>query len=273
MIQTVHAIANRYVRTRPLSLMHAQIFCSRVGKLSDFVKSDAAEDCFTEDAVNRFLGRYSTSHAPHTVKGMRGDLLTAWRHCADLGLVPMPDSRAIRIRKPPQSIPDCYTVAEVRQLIADCRFLKGSYGETSRELYMSTLIRLGWETGLRLGDCWQITSDQLRGDKLVRVSAKSGLRTVHELSQPLQDGIRQLGNLGWKLSRASFPHHFRTVRDVSVGRGSFKWLRRSSGSYVAAQYGEAAGASHLGHSNLATFRRYYDSRLVEGHRPHPPILD
>lgn len=223
--------------------------------------------------VNRFLTKYACRHVPATTKGVRGDLLTAWRHCAELGFVDHPNPRAVQIHRVPQGIPDCYTVDEVRQLVRDSSRLQGCFGGLPRADYMATLIRLGWESGLRLGDCWAVSAKQLHGDKLVRVSSKSGIRTVHTVSLALREGLGRLGHLRWPLSRASFAPHFQIVRDMTVRRGSFKWLRRASGSYVAAYYGEASGASHLGHTNLATFRRYYDHRLVEGVRPMPPILD
>jgi integrase len=77
----------------------------------------------------------------------------------------------------------------------------------------------------------------------------------------------------WPYRPNRFGLHFeRIVQAAGIRRGTFKWLRRSSGSYVAANHGEAAGAQHLGHTSLATFRRYYDARLVGRSRPMPPEL-
>lgn len=274
MTTTIFALANRYVATRPLNLMHANTLTSRVRQLADFAKTDDPAECCQVEVINRFLARYAATHSPATVKGVRGDLLTVWRYAADHGLADQPDPRQIRIRRVPQSIPECYTVDEVRQLIADCPAMCGDYNQIPRSLYFEAIIRLSWESGLRLGDCWAFRSSQLdAAGRLVRVSRKTGLRTVHQLTEHTSEALRACGSLAWPHAKWTFQLHFRQLRDVTVRRGTFKWLRRASGSYVASLYGESAGASHLGHSSISTFRRYYDHRLVEGNRPAPPKLD
>jgi hypothetical protein len=76
----------------------------------------------------------------------------------------------------------------------------------------------------------------------------------------------------WMLDPSFFGRHFRAVaKAAGVNRGTFRFLRRSSGSYVELQQ-PGAGGKHLGHADGRTFGKHYDARLGDHDLPRPPEL-
>lgn len=263
-------VAAEYAAVHDLDDKHKHNFCTRAQWLATHVGCRSVAACCDAHALNSFLAMYGADHAPSTLKGVRGDLLTLWRYAAHCGYCDPPDPEKILRRRVPAGSPDCYSVEEVRQLLLDCEHVRhGSYWDAA--------IRVGWDTGLRRSDVLRVRFDQVRprkdgGGVLATVAKKTGLRVVHQLDAATVAAIKRVKSLAWHGHEWQFCAEFQELRDITVGRGTFKWLRRSSGSYVAADFGEAVGAQHLGHTNLATFRKFYDARLVAESRPTPPRL-
>jgi hypothetical protein len=64
----------------------------------------------------------------------------------------------------------------------------------------------------------------------------------------------------------------RLQRLAGVARGSFKWIRRSAGSYAEKQQ-PGSGAKLLGHRDASVFQRYYNDESISGTLPQlPPPL-
>lgn len=262
-------LADKYAASRNLAPLHRITFVSRARMLERTRPKDAPP----AQRVNRLLASYAASHAPSTVKGLRGDLLTLWRYVASLGLCEPPVPGEVWRPKVPATLPECYSLEEVRELVAGCPHLRGRYGKIARGLYWDALIRAAWDTGLRKGDLMHVSAGDLReGHVLVTVAHKTGARVIHTLAPATVAALIVVGKLAFPAPDWSFTRHFHKLRDLTVGHGQFKWLRRSSGSYVALEHGDAAGAAHLGHTSVATFRKYYDARLIGDSRPAPPVL-
>jgi integrase len=245
-----------------------------VRSLVAFARRDdvAALDVAT---VNAWLATIHRSAA--TRRNYRNTILALWAWLAREGMAPPPAPEKIRRPQVRVGVPQCWTVEEVRQLLSVARRLAGALPNgVAQAAYWWAAIRLAWETGLRRSDVWRVSMDDVVRDLLVVVSAKSGQRTVHQLTAATVQSLQVIARpwpLLWPYRPNRFGLHFeRIVQAAGIRRGTFKWLRRSSGSYVAANHGEAAGAQHLGHTSLATFRRYYDARLVGRSRPMPPEL-
>ena len=78
-------------------------------------------------------------------------------------------------------------------------------------------------------------------------------------------------SLRWSADERTFSQQFSDIVSQSgVKRGTFKWLRRASGSYVESEY-PGAGSKHLGNTPLV-FSQHYDAQLATALAPMPPKL-
>jgi len=271
--RTLLDIATHYVGTRSLSHGHRRQFLGRARHLERYAQTTTPRKALREPVVNSYLREYAATRKPTTVVTARVELLTLWSHAAQIGAADEPDRASIWRPRTRFDTPDCYSLDEVRALLAGCEGLTGAYGNVPAASYWEALIRVAWDTGLRRGDLMRVRAADVRPDGLlVTTASKTGGRVIHRLAAETVVAITRVGSLAWPLSEVSFTNHYNRLRDATVGRGQFKWLRRASGSYVAMEHGDAAGASHLGHASLTTFRRYYDARLVGGHTITPPTL-
>lgn len=274
---TTIELADQYIAERDVAAAYATGFRYKVARFAAWVGYDTPA-AFTEDNLNGFLASLKPTLRPATVKNYRGDLIVFWRWLADRDLAEYPRIRRVVRPHVPAPIPDCWSLDEVRALLRAAQGLTGRFLDgTDRAAYWTAAILVGYETGLRRSDVWQVRRSGLLADgRLVSVARKTGRRTVHQLSLAAVAALRQLDRplpLHYCYNQRRWGVHFdRIVVAASVRRGTWKWLRRASGSYVAADHGEAAGAEHLGHTSVATFRRFYDARLVQATRPQPPLL-
>ena len=99
-----------------------------------------------------------------------------------------------------------------------------------------------------------------------QVQHKTGGIASGRLHGSTIDALQRLGTdppCAWPRRSEAFCRQFaRLVAAAGVRPGTFRWLRRSSGSYVEAEH-PGQGHRHLGHSSPEVFRRHYDARLGE----------
>lgn len=272
---TLSGFATRRMLSRDVCPMYRATVISRAGALEKHAHESAIDRVLREPVVNGFLASLTVS--PYTVKGYRGDILGLWNAAADEDLVPYPVSRRIRRPRTPELLIDCYTLDEARTLLAHAKTLRGCYPNgVSRRSYWAAAIHLAWNAGFRRGDCFRFRREAVRPDGSLRlVQHKTGqvvAVTLRPSTLAALDAIQLAVPLEWSLSLCRFGRHFRRLqRDAGVGRGTFKWLRRASGSYVEAQQ-PGAGHKHLGHADANTFKRHYDAQLGGAALPLPPEL-
>jgi hypothetical protein len=76
--------------------------------------------------------------------------------------------------------------------------------------------------------------------------------------------------LPWPYQPDYFSKTFAKLREAAgVQRGSFKWIRRSAGSYAEREC-PGAGARLLGHRDESVFRRFYNDESISGTPPPMP---
>jgi integrase len=204
-------------------------------------------------------------------------LLSLWNSAADDDLVPYPRMRRIRRAKVPELVVRCFTIAEVNRLIDAAGRLEGEYENgVTRRAYWRAAIMVAWDTGLRRGDVWRFRKSIVRDDGTLRVVQHNTKRvvavrlragTVKALAEIQHDEA-----LRWTWAETYFGRHFkRLVKAARVSDGTFKWLRRSSGSYVELQQA-GAGSKHLGQTRPEVFTKHYDAKLGGHTLPMPPAL-
>jgi integrase len=268
--------ARRYVLRRDVSPIYAGTLTRRAIALENFAGESTIARVLVEEIVNAFLASLERISA-WTVKGYRGDILSLWNAAADEDLVPYPVPRRIRRPRVPALIVDCYDIEEARALVAAAEVMAGHYNSgIPRKLYWEAAIRLAWATGLRRGDVWAFRRDAVRSDLTMRVvQHKTGELVVCRLTPKALIAIDRIGlnqPLAWHHRAWTFGLHFKEITRASgVNRGTFKFLRRSSGSYVEAIQ-PGAGHKHLGHADPGVFAKHYDARLGASKLPLPPEL-
>jgi integrase len=274
-MHTLSKLAADYVADRDVCPIYAARLCKRATAFEQHAGETALDRLLAEPTLSAFLK--SLSGSPYTVRSYRGDLLTLWNDATERDLAPAPRIR--RIYKPgkPDLIIDCYMRDEALALLAEAAKLKGRYANgISRCDYWDAAIRKAWDTGLRRGDVWKVRRDWIRPDCTMRVvQSKTGKAVTVRLRESTVAALDRIGRpqpCEWVLDPAYFGRHFkRLVRRSGVNRGTFKWLRRASGSYVElAQSG--AGHKHLGHDDPTTFDKHYDAKLGGHTLPMPPEL-
>ena len=267
--------AARYFACRAVSRFYREKVTRRAALLEAHAGGGTITEVLTEPRVNAFLA--SLTGSPYTIKSYRADILALWHGAADVDLVPYPVCRRIFRPALPALLIDCYSDDEARLILAAAERTGGRYrnGVLRRE-YWSAVIRLAWDSGLRRGDVWQFRRDHLRSDGVLRVVQRKTNQAVsvrlHGSTVAALDRIERDKPCEWPLDPSYFGRHFkRLVRMAGVNRGTFKFLRRSSGSYVELSR-PGCGAKHLGHADGRVFSRYYDARLGGAALAMPPEL-
>lgn len=277
-ILTLMDVVDQLFHVRDVSDGYLYTLRRRAELLSEFAETDDLKEVLTEVVVNGYLAMRAKKLSPYTLRSLRGDLLTLWNAAADEDLVPYPMTRRIRRIKRPELIIECYTVEEVRILLEHVSKLKRCFpdGTVIRD-YWPAIIRTAWDTGLRRGDLWRLRRDAIRSDGTARViQHKTGRATIRKLRPSTIEAIDKLYGptpLSFPLVAAQFGRHWQKfTKATGINRGTFKWVRRASGSYV--ELGQiGAGSKHLGHTSSEVFERHYNAKLDTDAIPLPPDLD
>lgn len=188
----------------------------------------------------------------------------------------LPDVPAL---KTSPTLPQAWTVDEVERIIAVARTLSGHINGIRYSRWMSSLLLTLYDTGSRLGAVLNVAPKQLslpdRSLILLGSTTKNGRPQYCRLSDQTIAAIAAIWDPGrkrvwpWPHIRATLYRRAKNLfaaAGVSYGRdngGLFHKLRRTSGSLVAANGGNAQ--LHLGHGSAATTNRHYlDPRIVGG---------
>jgi integrase len=267
--------ARSYAQCTPLSKDYATRLIKRAVALEQHSGTSCIALTLTEANVNGFLK--SLTWTPRTINSYREDLLTLWNAAADDDLAEYPRARRIQRLKPDPLIVECYSIEEARKLLKAAGKLKGTLANgVKRSRYWQAAILFGWDSGLRRGDVWRVRRDAIREDGSLRMVQHKSKQIVqvrlHPKTVAALDEIGLPQPLAWPHETKYFGTNFKKlVRLAGVNRGTFRWLRRSSGSYVEAQQ-PGSGHKHLGHSCPAIFTKHYDARLMGSALPQPPEL-
>jgi site-specific recombinase XerD len=266
----------RFAESRDVSDKYVYRLRLTSRQLATFAGKFSIEDLFSEEVVTSFL-KSRDKLSPFSVRSIRADIVAMWNFAADLDLVAYPRLRRLYRPRCPELLIECYMVDEVRALLTAAGRQHGEYSNgVSKKVYWSAAIRLAWDTGLRRGDIWDFQKSRLEPDGSMRVVQHKTKRIVRiKLRQSTLQALNEIHYdkaLQWPMEINYFTRHFKKIiRESGVNKGSFKWLRRSSGSYVEMER-VGAGAKHLGHTSPLVFERHYDAKLGEHLLPMPPEL-
>lgn len=239
-------------------------------------------DQLDERSVSAWLRDYAARQAPSTVRSKRNQILALWRAAADEGLCEPPTLR-VRGVKVPRLPVEAWTFDEVVALLQAAGQVKRRHRcGLPRNVWWPLAIRVAWDTGLRWGDQIELPVSAVAPDGAVWWSQhKTGRVVVCRLSPSTVAALRASLAIAprelvmpWPASHETFSDQVgRIVERAGVRPGTWKWLRRSSGSYVELQQ-PGAGGEHLGHApGSRVFRDHYASpRILLRTIPSPPEL-
>lgn len=260
-----HEFIAAYLAARPCSEGYARTLEKRTAKLEQFAGRSDLTAIFNEAVINAFLASLN-GLSPYTKNKYRSDFLAVWRAAADEDRLPYPQPRRIRREKQPARVIDCYLEHEARSLVVAAEHLPGAYPSgVARRHYWPAIIRAGWDSGLRRGDLWRLKVSQIRRDRTAIISqSKTGAIIVVRFHPGTVKAINRAGgSLDWPLCEWCFGVHFQEIVSLSgLGRGTFRWLRRGSGSRIDADH-PGRGHRHLGNTR-EVFERHYDAQLTNG---------
>lgn len=231
-----------------------------------------------EQSVSAWLRDYAATARPATVRAKKTAILALWRAAADDGLAQEPSARRVRRVRVPAQVVVAWTRDEVGRLIEAAAGLPRRHPcGLSRAAWFDLAIRVAWESGLRWGDLVTLRVDAVRPDGACTVvQSKTGRPVTFRLSEgtlealeaSLADCPRALV-CPWPTSHETFNAQVRRlVSRAGIRPGTWKWIRRGSGSDVEAQL-DGAGHRHLGNTP-AVFRQSYGDESIIGRRTPAP---
>lgn len=262
---TLTKYTEKYLSRRSVSECYMRTLRKRTAKLERETGLCDLTDVLTEEVINSFL-RSLTGLSAYTVRKYRADLLAIWRSAADDDLVGYPVARRIWRPKAPPLIPECYSIEEVRRLAAAAERIPGAMPcGLARRLYWPAAIRFAWDTGLRRGDIWRFELPTLKSNRTFRIVQNKTGKAICRVIQPetlaALKAIKRSKPLAWTMCEWCFGVHFQEVREAAgLDRGSFRWLRRASGSHVEAEH-PGAGHKVLGNTPQV-FGAHYDAQIA-----------
>jgi integrase len=235
-------------------------------------------------AVNNFLQAIQDQYAPKSVHGFRRAILTIWRAAFDDELLVVAPRSIRRITVPPP-MPEAWTINQVQRLIEATRaerFDRAIGNGIRVGQFMEALIRVCYDTALRLGDLESLDWRGVRADGTIVVRMEktghiktcqitpASLAAAERIRVPNDDrvlpwsaGRRRFYIWWWKLiAEAGF--------EVNRRNGPQK-LRRTSATFVELMSVGMATA-HLGHRSADLAKRHYIDPALAYKPTLPPAI-
>lgn len=234
-----------------------------------------------EASVSDWLRDYAAGHAPATVRAKKVQLLALWRAAADDGLAGEPSARRVRRVRVPAQVVTAWTRGEVEQLlVAAGRLPRRHRCGLTRAAWWDLAIRVAWDSGLRWGDLVALRADAVRPDGACTVvQSKTGRPITFRLSAATLEALAATLAVcpralvcPWPASHETFNAQVRRlVASAGIRPGTWRWIRRGSGSDVEAQV-DGAGHRHLGNTAAVFDRSYGDQSIIGRRTPGPREL-
>lgn len=242
-----------------------------IRKFSRIVKTDPTLDHLTDTNLIAMM-QHALDHgrSPATANKDRNQLLTLWRHAHRLGMVDRwPNVPALT---EPQRTPEAWLADDLTMLMAAIRRQTGEYDLVPRSLWWETLVRIGLDTGERIGAIRDAKFAWIKGEwiNFPAESRKGKHRDrAYRLSPLTTDRLAQVRRLSpkwilpWPFTKTYLWISFTRLLDdaglPSTARHKFHMLRRTTGSVAHAAGLDAQDV--LDHQHRRTTQRYLDPRF------------
>lgn len=276
---TLLQYVDRYLSARDTSPDYQVLMRSRIGTFVQWLGKDPPIADLNCELVNEWLEAVLlTDLSPVTVDNYRRSLRCVWFYAYEERDNDCPPLRLKKIRIPEQRI-EAFTHAEINKLVEAARDLKGFFAVNGvrRSDFWAAAIHAAYSTGLRRGDLLRLKRAEVRDDGVaVVVQNKTGHRVCVRFSPESLEAIAKIRCdddqriLPWPCDIGHFAPAFKQIVVSSgVKRGTFRWLRRSAGSYAEAVL-PGSGSRALGHRTLAVFNGHYNDESISVAQPVSP---
>jgi len=217
--------------------------------------------------VQAFLQHRRKNVSVGTVVKDRAQISALWGYCFNCRMVERSPKATLPPLKAPKRIPKAYRLDEVSSLARVAAALPGTICGVPRGPYLSSMIRVAWETAERVGAIrlveWKDVDLEERAITFVAENRKGAAAdNRRELSPELTATIAAMRQPSrslvwpWEGSETGLWYEFQKLCAVCrVTARGFHGFRRSSASYLAAAGGSAQ--EHLTHDNPRTTRLHY----------------
>lgn len=274
------AYAARYLAARDISPDYVATVHARISRFVAWCGAEIRIGELTCEIANDWLAELAAAGMnPRTLWGHRAALLCVWREAYTAGDNDFPPLRLRKIKKPALII-HAYNHAELRVILSYAATLSGRHQDGNKRAdFWQAAIHAGYSLGARRGDLLTLQRKQISpGGKIRFIQHKTGFPAGGVLSKEALQFIGRLVSTGlalpWPYQPDCFSRTFKQLRkDAGVKRGTFKWVRRSAGSYAERQKA-GDGQRLLGHRCESVFRTHYEDTGITGERPiSPPPLE
>jgi len=286
---TVEDLLNRYVSTHEFGIRESSIACWLKPAIRGFEKYLNRTPLVSDlnvSTINGFIEWMKTQGAMQTAKARRGAIQTLANYAAGEGWIdPIGRLRRLKIV---HGNPTGWTADEVKTLMITCLdkskspYLKYQILKNGldRGQYLGTLIALLWDTGLRLGDAFKLSWEDLkkqsdgsyRGTIVMSKTEKTQTFSIKpetiELLRTLKDSIKPGKNPDDKVIPESTDREqlYRMVKAYvalsEITPGTLRFIRRGAAS-TAESIERGAGKALLGHrSDWVANVSYLDANIV-----------
>jgi integrase len=274
------AYTDRYLMARSVSSDYAKTLRARIAAFTDWAGADVPVECLTCEMANEWLAELAEcGMSAWSLRGYRQALLAVWGAAFQTGDNHNPPLR-VRLVRPPRLVVEAYTHGEIAKLLRCAEGLAAIHADGNRASdFWLAAIHVAYSCGPRRGDLLAVKRTHVSPDGVLSF-VQSKTKYPHRVqlsSQAILYCSRLKSDAGyllaWPYTADWFTRTFRRLRDsAGVTRGSFKWIRRSAGSYAEKQQ-PGAGARLLGHRDASVFIRFYNDATISGELPiSPPPL-
>jgi integrase len=274
------AYTERYLLAHSVSYKYANNLRARVAAFCKWCGADVEVDSLSCELVNDWLAELETDGmTAYTLDGYRRALLSIWNAAYLERANDNAPSRLRRVKKP-RLIIEAYTHTELRQLLDTAAKLRTLHVDDNKAAdFWQAAIHAGYSCGARLGDVLTLEWRHVTPDGVLTfLQSKTQYANTVRLSAEAMKFARRLGEskyvLPWPYQVNWFCLSFQRLKKAAgIKRGSFKWIRRSAGSYAEAEQ-PGSGGRLLGHRDERMFRRHYEDSSITAAKPiePPPLL-
>lgn len=253
-------VLDAYLLTRELRPSSERWYREVVTLFAKWAGTTAAES-LSAASVSSFLARQqSAGKSADYRKSLRNGLVALLRFRGDSGKV-----RPVKLTTLHHSV---WTKDEISALLQAVNVV--ICGESGRT-YWSTLIEAAYWSGLSQCDLHNLQRQQVESDGTVRGErSKTGKPFLTYIPPHLVSHVASGAVWPLQTSCEYFRRQFRQIVRKAGLRGTFKTLRKSSGTSVERLY-PGQGHRHLANSRAIFERHYWFERDAKPLRPEPPM--
>ncbi len=270
------AYTERYLLARSVSSDYAATLRARVARFCVWCGADVTIDSLSPDLVNEWITELEAGGMNKwTLSGHRQNLLAVWNHAYLAGDNDNAPNRLRKVKKP-RLIIEAFTHEELHALIAAAAKLTGLHADDNRAAdFWQAAIHTAYSCGARRGDVLNLEWKHVApSGRLTFLQNKTQFTHTVQLSKEALYFAGKLTTTGrvlpWPYEANWFGVTFKRLQKAAgVKRGSWRWIRRSAGSY-AERENPGAGARLLGHRDGRVFKRHYEDGSISGEKPDQP---